>query len=146
MKTQDLDNELKGLIKGIKLDSPGNDFTSKVMSRVYEEKVAMEKVTNEKILGKGFWIILALFVMLIAAMLVFSTMGAQTEGQLSKLFNGANDGTLSQGYQSFFSHLGALPLSIGGILMASSVLILIDKFLPQVTANYSSHQLEKRVV
>jgi len=80
--------------------------------------------------------------MLIAAMLVFSTTGAQTEGQLSKLLSGANDGTLSQGYQSFFSHLGALPLSIGGILMASSVLILIDKFLPQVTANYSSHQLK----
>jgi hypothetical protein len=71
MKTQDLDNELKSLIKGIKLDSPGNDFTSKVMSRVYEEKVAMEKVTNEKILGKGFWIILLLFVILIVAMFVF---------------------------------------------------------------------------
>ena len=145
MKTQDLDNELKSLIKGIKLDSPGNDFTSKVMGRVYEEKVAKEKAANEKILGKGFWIILALFVILIAAMFVFSSTGAQTEGQLSKLFNGANDGTLSQGYQSFFSHLGTLPLSIGGILMASSVLLLIDKFLPQVTANFSTHQLDKQV-
>jgi len=137
MKTQDLDNELKSLIKGIKLDSPGNDFTSKVMSRVYEEKVAKEKAANEKILGKGFWIILALFVILIAAMFVFSLTGAQTEGQLSKLFNGANDGTLSQGYQSFFSNLGSLPLSIGGILMASSILLLIDKFLPQIMPHHS---------
>jgi hypothetical protein len=136
MKTQDLDNELKSLIKGIKLDSPGNDFTSKVMSRVYEEKVAMEKVTNEKILGKGFWIILILFVILIAAMFVFSSTGVQTEGELSKLLSGTN-GALSQGYQSFFSNLGTLPLSIGGILMATSALILIDKFLPQVIPHHS---------
>lgn len=139
MKTQDLDNELKSLIKGIKLDSPGNDFTSKVMSRVYEEKVAMEKVTNEKILGKGFWIILLLFVILIAAMFVFSSTNAQTEGELSKLLSGANDGALSQGYQSFFNNLGSLPLSIGGILMASTILLLVDRFLPQISANFAAH-------
>jgi hypothetical protein len=137
MKTQDLDNELKSLIKGVKLDSPGNDFTSKVMSRVYEEKTALEKVKDEKLLGKGFWIILSLFVILIAAMFVFSSSGVQTEGQLSKLLSGANDGALSEGYQSFFSNLGSLPLSIGGILMASSVLILIDKFLPQIIPHHS---------
>ena len=136
MKTQDLDNELKSLIKGIKLDSPGNDFTSKVMSRVYEEKVAMEKVTNEKILGKGFWIILLLFVILIAAMFVFSS-STQAEGELSKLLSGASEGALSQRYQSFFSNLGSLPLSIGGILMASTVLLLIDRFLPQVIPHHS---------
>lgn len=137
MKTQDLDNELKSLIKGVKLDSPGNDFTSKVMGRIYEEKVAMEKVKDDKLLGKGFWIILSLFVILIAAMFVFSSTGVQTEGQLSKLLSGANDGALSQGYQSFFSNLGSLPLSIGGILMASSILLLIDKFLPQMMPHHS---------
>lgn len=137
MKTQDLDNELKSLIKGIKLDSPGNDFTSKVMGRIYEEKVAMEKVKDDKLLGKGFWIILSLFVILIVAMFVFSSTGVQTEGQLSKLLSGANDGALSQGYQSFFSNLGSLPLSIGGILMASSILLLIDKFLPQMMPHHS---------
>jgi uncharacterized BrkB/YihY/UPF0761 family membrane protein len=137
MKTQDLDNELKSLIKGVKLDSPGSDFTSKVMNRVYEEKAAMEKVKDEKLLGKGFWIILFLFVALIAAMFVFSSSGTQTEGELSKLLSGANDGTLSQGYQSFFSNLGSLPLSIGGILLASSFLVLIDKFLPQIMPHHS---------
>ena len=137
MKTQDLDNELKSLIKGVKLDSPGSDFTSKVMSRVYEEKMAMEKVKDENLLGKGFWIIFFLFVALIAAMFVFSSSGTQTEGELSKLLSGANDGALSQGYQSFFSNLGSLPLSIGGILLASSFLILIDKFLPQIMPHHS---------
>ena len=137
MKTQDLDNELKSLIKGVKLESPGKDFTSKVMSRVFEEKVAIEKVKDEKLLGTGFWIILFLFVALIAAMFVFSSSGIQTESQMSKLLSGAGDGTLTQGYQSFFSNLGSLPLSIGGILMASSILLLIDKFLPQIMPHHS---------
>jgi uncharacterized membrane protein len=137
MKTQDLDNELRSLIKGMKLDSPGSDFTSKVMGRVYEEKAAMEKVKDEKLLGKGFWIILFLFVVLIAAMFVFSSSGVQAEGQLSKLLSGAGDGTLAQGYQSFFGNLGSLPLSIGGILLATSVLVLIDRFLPQILPHHS---------
>ena len=141
MKTQDLENELKSLIKGIKLDSPGNDFTLKVMNRVLEEKVAMEQVKNERILGKGFWIILALFVLLIVSMFVFSGSGIQEEGQLSKMFNSVSDGSLSGSYQSVFSKLGTLPLSIGGILLASSVLLFIDRFLPQITANFPAHKL-----
>ena len=52
MKTQEKDNELKKLIKGIKLDSPGNDFTTLVMNRVFEEKAALEKVKKERFLAK----------------------------------------------------------------------------------------------
>jgi len=141
MKTQDLDNELKSLIKEIKLESPGKDFTLKVMNRVLEEKVAMEQVKDERILGKGFWIILLLFVLLIAAMFVFSGNGIQEEGQLSKMLGNVSDGSLSSGYQSVFSKLGTLPLSIGGILLASSVLLFIDRFLPQITENFSAHKV-----
>lgn len=141
MKTQDLDNELKSLIKGIKLDSPGNDFTMNVMNRVFEEKAAMEKVKDEKLLGKGFWIILFLFVILIAAMFVFSGNGIQEEGQLSKMLSNVSDGSLSSGYQSIFSNLGTLPLSIGGILLASSILVFVDRFLPQIMANYLPQKL-----
>jgi len=141
MKTQDLDNELKSLIKEIKLDSPGKDFTLNVMNRVLEEKAATEQVKDERIFGKGFWIILLLFVILIAAMFVFSGNGIQEEGQLSKIFSNVGDGSLSTGYQSVFSKLGALPLSIGGILLASSVLLFIDRFLPQITTNISSPKM-----
>lgn len=141
MKTQDLDNELKSLIKEIKLESPGNDFTAKVMSRVLEEKVAMEQVKDERILGKGFWIILLLFVLLIAALFVFSDNVIQEEGQLSKMLSNVGDGSLSNGYQSVFSKLGTLPLSIGGILLASTVLLVIDRFLPQITANISAPKI-----
>jgi ABC-type phosphate transport system permease subunit len=132
MKTTDNDIELRNLIKEIKLDSPGNDFTSKVMNRVFEEQPVVEIIKNEKLLGKGFWIILLLFVALIAAMFISSTTGVQADGQLSKLIDGAGNGTLSQGYQSFFSNLGSLPLSIGGILLATSVLLFADRFLSQI--------------
>lgn len=141
MKTQDLDNELKSLIKEIKLDSPGKDFTLNVMNRVLEEKAATEQVKDERILGKGFWIILLLFVILIVAMFVFSGNGIQEEGQLSKMLSNVGDGSLTSGYQSVFSKLGALPLSIGGILLASSVLLFIDRFLPQITTNFSAPKL-----
>ncbi len=141
MKTQDLDNELKSLIKEIKLDSPGKDFTLNVMSRVLEEKMAVEKVKDERILGKGFWIILSLFVVLIAAMFIFSGAGIQEEGQLTKLISNVGDGSITSGYQSVFSKLGALPLSIGGILLASSLLLFIDRFLPQNTAHFSAYEM-----
>jgi len=138
MKTQNLDNELKTLIKGIKLDSPGNNFTSAVMDRVFEEKAAMEKVKDERLLGNGFWIILFLFILLFIALFVFSSGGNEAEGILTKLFSNANDGALSQGYQSFFSNLGTLPVSIAGILVATSILVFIDKFLPQIMLHHSS--------
>ncbi len=137
MKTLENDTELKNLIKGIKLDSPGSDFTSKVMNRVFEEKPVVEIVKNEKILGRGFWIILLLFVLLFVAMFVFSQGGVADEGQLSKLLNSANDGAFSKGYESIFSNLGSLPLSIGGILLATSVLLFIDRFLSQIMPHHS---------
>lgn len=137
MKTQDLDNEMRSLIKGVKLESPGSDFTLNVMNRVYEEKLVVEKVKDEKLLGKGFWIILFLFVALIAAMFISSSSGVQTDGQLSKLLDGSGNSALSQGYQSFFSNLGTMPLSIGGILLATSVLVFLDKFLPQLMSDHS---------
>ncbi|KAF0235998.1 MAG: hypothetical protein FD181_3143 [Prolixibacteraceae bacterium] len=141
MKTQDLDNELKSLIKGVKLDSPGSGFTSKVMSRVFEEKTVMEKVKDEKMLATSFWVILLLFVFLIVSMFIFSGRGIQEEGQLSKMLNSLNNGSLSSGYQSVFSKLAALPLSIGGILLATSVLVFIDRFLSQFMSNFSAHKI-----
>ncbi len=137
MKTLDKDNELRNLIKGIKLDSPRADFTSKVMNRVFEKKPAVEIVKKEKLLGRGFWVIISLFAMLFIAMFVFSSSGGGEQGQLTKILSSANDTALSKGFQSFFSNLGSLPLSIGGILFASSILVFIDRFLPQIMPHHN---------
>jgi hypothetical protein len=139
MKTLENDNELKKLIRGIKLDSPGSDFTSRVMNRVSEEKPVIEIVKNEKLLGRGFWIILSLFVALFVAMFVFSN-GIADEGQISKLLSSANDGAFSKSYQSVFNNLGTLPLSIGGIFLASTILLFVDKFLPVVLSQSNAHK------
>ena len=141
MKTLENDNELRNLIKGINLDSPGSDFTTKVMNRVFEEKPVVEIVKKERILGPGFWIIISLFALLFVAMFVFSPSGGAEQGQLSKLFSSANEGAVSRGFQSLLGNLGTLPLSIGGILFATSLLIFIDRFLPKIMP----HHLHKTV-
>ena len=132
MKAQDNDKELRKLIREIKLESPGNEFTMKVMNRVFEEKMAIEKVEKARILGPGFWVIVSLFAALIVISFVTSNTGSGEQGFFSKLLEGVNTSGVSKEYQSVFSKLGSLPLSIGGILIASSILVFIDKFLPNI--------------
>ncbi|HCE57406.1 MAG TPA: hypothetical protein DER09_06260 [Prolixibacteraceae bacterium] len=143
MKTLDNDKELRKLLKEIQLESPSKDFTLKVMDRVWEEKAAVVKtgqVKSERILGRGFWIIIALFVLLFLAVVLFSNLGTAESGQLSKLAEGFGTSSASERYQSVFSNLGSLPLSIGGILLASSLLVFIDKFLPGITEKLTPHK------
>ena len=102
MKTTEKDRELQKLIQGIQLDSPGKDFTTLVMNRVFEEKAEIEKIKRETIFGKGFWIILTLFVVLMLAVVVFSVSGTEINSQLSKIFNTSPEGQITQGYRSFF--------------------------------------------
>jgi len=78
MKTLDNDKELRKLLKEIQLESPSKDFTLKVMDRVWEEKAAVvksEQLKSERILGRGFWVIIALFVLLFLAVVLFSNQG-----------------------------------------------------------------------
>jgi hypothetical protein len=143
MKTLDNDKELRKLLKEIQLESPSKDFTLKVMDRVWEEKAAMvktEQVKSERILGRGFWIIIALFVLLFLAVILFSNQGTAESGQLSKLVEGLDSSSVSAQYKSVFSNLGSLPLSIGGILLASSLLVFIDRFLPGLTEKLMPHK------
>ena len=143
MKTQDTDMELRKLLKEVQLDTPSKDFTIKVMNRVWEEKSIqsrVEVIKNERILGKGFWIILVLFIGLFAAVAFTSGNGEQEAGQLSKLMQGLQNKGVSKGYKSFFSNLGSLPLSIGGILLASSLLVFIDRILASAGHGLITHK------
>lgn len=143
MKTPDNDKELRKLLKEIQLESPSKEFTLKVMDRVWEEKTALAKsetVKSEKILGRGFWIILGLFVLLFLAVVLFANQEPTESGQISKFFEGIGNSSISKQYQSVFSNFGSLPLSIGGILLASSLLIFIDKFLHGITGKRMPHK------
>ncbi len=128
MKTFEEDKELKSLLKGVKLDSPNPNFTVRVMNRIFQENSVLERIKNERILGKGFWIILALFVAIIAAMFIFQGSGGNENG-ISQILPDLNTSGVQQEYETFFQKLGStVPLSIAGILTASSVLLLLDRF------------------
>ena len=132
MKTLDNDKELRKLLKEVQVETPSKEFTLKVMNRVWEEKAALAKsetVKSEKILGRGFWIILGVFILLFFAVAFFANQGIAETGQISKFIEGIGEGSVSNQYQSVFSKVNSLPLSIGGILLALSVLIFIDRFL-----------------
>jgi uncharacterized membrane protein len=129
MKTFEEDKKLKSLLKTIPLESPGADFSVNVMNRIFSEESLLEKVKRERVLGKGFWVILILFVALFAAMFVFSSGGGDTGGGLSEYIPAINTNTVTQDYQNFFERIGSVPVSIAGILLASSILVFIERFL-----------------
>lgn len=128
MKPQIEDKKLKAFLKNAKLESPAADFSARVMNRVFEEKTALEQVKKEPVLGKGFWVIFALFAGLFVAVLLIPAGGVAPENSID-LLKGVNTEAVTTGYQSFFERLGAVPLSIAGILLASSLLLFLEKFL-----------------
>ncbi len=128
MKPEIEDKKLKELLKYAKLESPANDFSVRVMNRIFEEKAVLEQVKSEPVLGRGFWIILALFAGLIGIVAALSGTGLSSEDSLN-LLQGVNTEAVKTGYQSVFEKIDAIPLSIAGILLASSLLLFLEKFL-----------------
>jgi len=128
MKPEIEDKKLKELLQYAKLESPNNDFSARVMNRIFEEKGALEQVKKLPVLGKSFWVILALFVGLIVIFAALSGSGVSTGNSLYLLQN-VNTEVVKTGYQSVFDKIGTVPVSISGILMASSLLLFLDKFL-----------------
>ncbi|HPF50900.1 MAG TPA: hypothetical protein PK335_04955 [Draconibacterium sp.] len=125
------DIKLKVLLQKLELEKPDNDFTLRVMNRVVVEDNALEQIKAQKVLGKGFWIILVLFVILLAAIFIMSQTGTAAEGTetvLPKL-----NSEMSQGINSVLGKMGMVPISVAGILIASSLLLFIDRFITSNT-------------
>ena len=138
MKKFEEDKELKSLLNSVKLESPGHNFTVKVMNRIFQENSIFEKLKRERVLGKGFWIILSLFVVLLSAIVVVSYTGMGSANETPGLLSSVNTEEIEQGYRSLFSSLGTVPLSIAGILLASSMLLFIDRLISS-----GSHSVSK---
>ena len=136
MKPEIEDKKLKELLKYAKLESPANDFSARVMNRIFEEQGALEQVKSLPILGRGFWVILALFAGLIIIVAVLSGSGVSTEDSLN-LLQGVNTEAVKTGYQSVFEKIDAVPMSIAGILLASSFLLFLEKFLSRRSNAFS---------
>jgi hypothetical protein len=128
MKTFEEDKELKQLLKSVKLESPGVDFSNQVMNRVFAEQPALEQVKSLPVLGKGFWVILALFAVLLASVVLVSGGGSVSE-QTPELLSQVNTDAILTGYRAFFDKFANLPAGVAGILMGASLLVLLEKFL-----------------
>ncbi len=140
MKTFKEDKELKSLLKSVKLESPNSDFSVKVMNRIFKEESLFEKIKKERILGKGFWTIMVLFIILFVAMFVFNANEGVTGGGFSEYIPGLDTNTVTQDYENFFQKLGSVPTSIAGILLASSILLFIERFLNSKIKPYSKQE------
>lgn len=135
MKTFEEDNKLKPLLKKVKLETPGPNFTVNVMNRIFQEDSLLERIKNERILGKGFWIILCLFVAIIAIMIIFSGTAGE-ESVINQILPELNSSGAKQDYTNFIQRLGNLPLSIAGILTATSILLFIDRLFNVKAKNH----------
>ncbi len=123
------DIKLKALLNEMKLESPTSNFSVGVMNKIFEEDNLLEKVKSERVLGKGFWLILVLFVILFAIIYYVSTSGIAVESQFTNILPELNSSRVSTGYQSIFERMGTVPISIVGILLASSTLLFIDRII-----------------
>jgi hypothetical protein len=128
MKTFEEDKELKQLLKSIKLESPGADFSDRVMNRVFAEQPALEQVKSLPVLGKGFWIIVSLFAALVVVYALFSGDGSGVD-QAPAWLQQVNTEAVMTGYRSFFEKLANLPAGIAGIFIGASLLVFLEKFL-----------------
>lgn len=126
------DIKLKAFLQNMNLEKPGSQFSVKVMDKIFEEDSAMEQIKSQKILGKGFWIISLLFVVLLATIFFFNNSAMPADGQIGQLLPEAGQ-EIGKGYNSFLSKMGTLPLSIAGITVAISALIFIDKIISSHT-------------
>ncbi|SHF25025.1 hypothetical protein SAMN05444274_104177 [Mariniphaga anaerophila] len=128
MKTFEQDKELKQLLKSVKLESPGVDFSAGVMNRVFAEQSALEKAKQQPLFGKGFWVIFSLFVALIIVVVLLSGEGSAV-AKVPDFFPGADVDAALSGYRLLLHRLSNLPAGIAGILFGASLLILLENFL-----------------
>lgn len=126
------DIKLKALLQNMKLESPGSDFSARVMNRIFEESNVLESIKSQPIFGKGFWLILVLFIVLLAVIYFVSGSGIAVESTTQNLLP-TLDGSVTETYENFFNKIGAAPLSIAGILMAASILLFIDRIISSNT-------------
>lgn len=122
------DIKLKALLNEMKLESPSINFSVRVMDKIFQEENVLEKIKSQRTLGTGFWIIIILFMALFVTMFISINSGLQAESQVLNLLPEMNS-EVSNGYQSFFEKLGTVPLSIVGILIATSVLLFLERFI-----------------
>ena len=99
------DHKLKKLLREMKLDSPKADFSDSVMNIIRQEEKVLEKIKSQKILGKSFWIILGLFVVLFAIIFAMPDTSLSGESQIFNTLFDSSTNIISTGYHSLFKKM-----------------------------------------
>ena len=128
MKNFEDDMELRQLLRSVKPESPGPGFSADVMNRIFKEQISVERIKKEPFFGKGFWIITALFILLAGAIFLFPA-GFTVSDPGSSFLPELDIAKVIPSYRLFFDRLGTLPAGVAGILLSTSMLILLEKFL-----------------
>jgi hypothetical protein len=131
MNTSENDKKLKKMIKGIRLESPGPDFSSKVMESVLAEKEKKPGLGTEPFLGKKFWILVTLFIGLATVFILFYKADSGT-GSVQQLFSTLPSPDWSP-VKNLFSNAigktGSLSWTLIVVALGASGLIFADKLL-----------------
>jgi cbb3-type cytochrome oxidase subunit 3 len=125
------DIKLKALLQNMKLESPEAGFSARVMNQIFEENNALERIKAQRVLGKGFWLILALFVVLLAVIYFVSGNAGAADSTAQNILPSLEGAVNS--YENIFSKIGKAPLSIVAILFASSILLFADRIISSNT-------------
>jgi len=129
MKSLENDKKLKKMIKGIRLESPGPDFSSKVMEAILAETQKKPGFTSEPFLGKKFWILVTLFIGLAAAFVLFYKAEPGT-GSVQHLFSTlpTPDWSLVRSlFSTTIGKAGSLSWTLIVVMLGASGLIFADK-------------------
>ena len=130
MKNLEKDEQFRRTIKKIKLEAPAPDFSSRVMDAVIAEAQKKEMFKADPLLGRRFWIIIFLFVALTAFFIFVSgtlETAADSPGIFSRI-NGPDLSDVKNSWSLFIDKLSGIPLTVAGILLAASMLLLADKY------------------
>jgi hypothetical protein len=129
MNTLETDKKLKRMIKGIRLESPGPDFTTRVMDAIFTETQKKPGFVTEPLLGKRFWILVTLFIGLAATFVLVQ--GVQPgNGSFQQLFLKIQAVDLSPVKNLFsfsFSKTGSMTWTLIIVILGASGLIFADK-------------------
>ncbi|HOF54449.1 MAG TPA: hypothetical protein PLD74_01575 [Prolixibacteraceae bacterium] len=136
MNQEEQHNELRKMIREIGIESPGPAFSHQVMEALLaEEKREKPAFVTEPILGKNFWILTLLFILLLMIFLIFGrTWSPGSESAITMMLRWITRyGSLFFGdfWSLFLQKAGNIPVISAAVFLAVTILTLADRFLPE---------------
>lgn len=141
-----LDKQFGEMMKGIRIDSPSSDFTTKVMSRIQAEAAVQKRpilAGYQPVISRRTWIIMLVFFVLLMIYITFSSQGttlandhgfwSTVSGKLSSL----NTNEVSKIWKTGTGLFTSIHPVVFLILTASLALWTLDLFLTRFTHNPS---------